>query len=78
MSHTERQDVTYYSGHVIEVNGKRYAPERTFRAIYDGEDTGHEFPGKSWHCSNCGHEMDEYEAKCGCYCMMCGEKLEDE
>lgn len=29
MSHTERQDVTYYSGHVIEVNGTRYAPECT-------------------------------------------------
>lgn len=35
MSHTERQDVTYYSGHEIEVNGKRYIPKRTCRMKYD-------------------------------------------
>lgn len=49
--------------------------ERTCSAIYDGDDSGHEFAGKSWHCSNCGHEMDEYEAKCGVYCIECGAKL---
>lgn len=53
-------------------------PERTCRAIYDGDDSGHEFAGKSWHCSVCGHEMDEYEAKCGVYCIICGAKVVDE
>lgn len=52
--------------------------ERTCRAIYDGDDSGHEFAGKSWHCSNCGHEMDEYEAKCGVYCIICGSEVVDE
>lgn len=50
-------------------------PVRTCRAIYDGDDSGHEFAGKSWHCSNCGHEMDEYEAKCGLYCIICGAAI---
>lgn len=54
------------------------APERTCHAIYDGDDSGHEFAGKSWHCSVCGHEMDEYEAKCGVYCIKCGAKVVDE
>lgn len=46
--------------------------------IYDGDDSGHEFAGKTWHCSVCGHEMDEYEAKCGVYCIKCGAKVVDE
>lgn len=54
------------------------APERTCHVIYDGDDSGHEFAGKSWHCSVCGHEMDEYEAKCGVYCIKCGAKVMDE
>ena len=52
--------------------------ERTCRAICDGDDSGHEFAGESWHCSNCGHEMDEYEAKCGAYCIKCGAKVVSE
>lgn len=52
-------------------------PERACHAIYEGDDAGHEFPGKSWRCSSCGHKMDEYEAKCGCYCIKCGARLVD-
>lgn len=46
MSHTERQDVTYYSGHVIEFNGRRYAQERTCRNLSDDK--------QRFTCSECG------------------------
>lgn len=68
MSHTERQDVTYYSGHVIEVSGTRYAQERTckrvsiyslfFRESYKG-------------CSECHNPLSALDI----YCSKCGAKV---
>lgn len=45
MSHTEKKDVTYYSGHEIEVNGKRYVTKRTCHDVARTE----EF----FRCSSC-------------------------
>lgn len=52
MSHTETQQVTYYSGHAIEVNGKRYAPERTCwnDSLKKGKGV--------FFCSACGVHLD--------------------
>lgn len=38
MSHTETQDVTYYSGHEIDVNGKRYVSKRTCNNVAKAEE----------------------------------------
>lgn len=76
MSHTEKQDVTYYSGHVIESNGRRYAPERTCTMEYD---TVH----GDFVCSECGAwvRTDAASTTRGAslrYCPNCGAKVVDE
>lgn len=74
MSHTENQEVTYYSGHVIEVNGKRYAKERTCRVI------GHSLSCDECQCEewalSCGHEViNESDGYPPSYCSECGAKV---
>lgn len=73
MSHTELQQVTYYSGHVIEVNSKKYVQERTCQiegtysdefAIYDHLTCGHV---NLRHC----HEPTSY-------CSTCGARVKEE
>lgn len=77
MSHTERQDVTYYSGHVIEVSGTRYAPERTCHVVssktYYGS-FGCEEAGTLWTLS-CGHEVINDSDYPPSYCIECGAKV---
>lgn len=65
MSHTERQDVTYYNGHVIEVNGKRYVPERTCHVERNEYED---------FCSNCGcgEFMPWYK-----FCPQCGSQVKE-
>lgn len=81
MSHTERQDVTYYSGHVIEVNGKRYAKERISQLRYDEVH-------RDYVCSTCGVwlSLDSYqrETENGAvyrrfkHCPECGARVIEE
>lgn len=77
MSHTEMQDVTYYSGHVIEVNGKRYIPKRTCRNLSTN---------LGFKCSSCGGKTDYCtdDDSCGLclwdmdFCPFCGAEVVDE
>lgn len=72
MSHTERQDVTYYSGHVIDVNGKLYAPERTCYV---------KPVGNAYMCLECRAITDKDAVSgmsssfCVKYCPNCGAKI---
>lgn len=72
MSHMERQDVTYYSGHEIEINGKRYATERTCRV---------KPVGNSYMCLACRAVTDKKAVSgmsssfCVNYCPNCGAKI---
>lgn len=78
MSHTENQDVTYYGGHVIEVNGKRYAKERTCKLRYDEVH-------RDYVCSSCGVwlSIDSYQSETDNgtvyrrfkYCPECGARV---
>lgn len=78
MSHTERQDVTYYSGHVIEVNGKRYAPERTCTvSSWNYETYGDLSDIVLISCElSCGHGDDWFSIPD--YCPTCGAKVIEE
>lgn len=49
MSHTEDQRVTYYSGHVIEVNGKRYINQRTCHDVSEADEV--------FRCSSCNNSL---------------------
>lgn len=49
----------------IIIGDTKYIPEKTCHVIYDGVDNEHSMSGKTWHCSNCNHEMDEFEAERG-------------
>lgn len=76
MSHTERQDVTYYSGHVIEVNGRRYAPERTCSIEPDPDDPDIEKP---WYrCRSCGYARSICDWLEWDFCPKCGSKRTEE
>lgn len=80
MSHTELQQVTYYSGHVIEVNGKKYVPERTCERTW--EHSGPLFD--SFKCSECLYEF--YEPRCvhgysdlvANFCPNCGARVKED
>lgn len=77
MSHTEKQDVTYYNGHSIEVKGTRYVPWRSCRNLSYNS---------GFHCSACGYSLDYCldGESCGlhaweiCYCPECGAEVVDE
>lgn len=81
MSHTDVKEVTYYSGHVIEVNGKRYVKERTSHLRYDDVH-------RDYVCSACGVwlSLDSYqrETENGAvyrrfrYCPECGARVIEE
>lgn len=73
MSHTQTQAVTYYNGHVIEVNGKRYVPERTCTMEYSEDFSNDElYPTVAYSCSKC-NEVD-LDGKPN-YCRGCGAKV---
>ena len=75
MSHTEVQDVTYYNGHVIEVNGKRYVRERTCSNVHEPPPDYTFWPCPHFKCSLCGkkHISMDYVF----YCPNCGAKVID-
>lgn len=85
MSHTEKQDVTYYSGHEIEVNGKRYVPERTCHPVlmdwtgnppyYTG---GVSLDAMTMGCSECGFPWRRGAGNLPNFCENCGAKVVDE
>lgn len=60
--HTETKKVKYYSGHVIEVDGRRYVPERFCKIIFKRDRFG--------LCS-CGHGIFSDTI----YCPCCGAKV---
>ena len=64
--HTETKKVTYYSGHVIEVDGRRYESERTCRYESTNRCT--------WVCTSCGREADVLHYGYN-YCPNCGAKV---
>lgn len=85
MSHTENQDVTYYGGHVIEVNGKRYAPERTCQVVPMDAAGNPPYRKGNWMlndlsdgCSECGYPFDTLNRGKPNYCPNCGAKVVDE
>lgn len=68
--------VTDHDSYCRECGGafqEDFATESTCEAVYDGP--GNNISGKCWHCSNCGHDMDDYEVEFGVFCMMCGAKV---
>lgn len=73
MSHTEKQDVTYYSGHEIEVNGKRYVPKRTCNVENHVEDRGGRFAYV--YTFSCGHAFESYWFMNPRYCPFCGAEV---
>lgn len=68
--HTETKQVTYYSGHVIEIGGRRYVPERTCRDL-GGED-GTVFEHYDFGCSECGFASCAVDAR---FCPECGARV---
>lgn len=82
MSHTEKQDVTYYSGHSIEVNGKRYVSERTCHPVL--MDAAGRPPYRKGNlvldalsdgCSECGCPWRRGAGNLPSYCPNCGAKV---
>lgn len=82
MSHTEKQDVTYYIGHEIEVNGKRYVTKRTChkeKVVLDfDKDVWTDIPdfveAYQFKCSQCGETLDDNYV----YCPKCGAKIDED
>lgn len=73
MSHTEKQDVTYYSGHEIEVNGKRYVTKRTCHMDIHAEERNGRYV---WvYTFSCGHEFESYWYMNPRYCQFCGDEV---
>lgn len=84
MSHTENQDVTYYSGHTIEVNGRRYVPEQTCHVVpMDAAGSPPYRKGDlilnemSDGCSACGYPFDTANNGVPNFCENCGAKVVD-
>ena len=68
--YAETKKVTYYNGHAIEVDGRKYVPERTCRDL-SGED-GTVFEYYDFGCSECGFASCAVDAK---FCPECGARV---
>lgn len=70
MSHTELNRVTYYSGHVIEVNGKKYVPHRTCTMRFY-------MASNLWRCSECvgATHAERTNDEPPRFCQWCGAEV---